>query len=286
MGASLTKFLHFYLYSSLHISIAVTALIALTYYIAVQTIDPVYLGFCFFATLLMYNVHRLFGIRKIPDTLIDPRFEVIKGYESHLVFYGIIGILGTGLCYLFLRNEQQISLLLPIIISAGYALPLFTKKKRIRDFPFVKIFLIAVIWSWVSSWVPLLDSNFNNSEKMWLCLDRALFIFAITIPFDVRDLKVDETTHVKTIPGAIGVSRALQLAYISLLIAFFICFLLYKQNMYSTGMLVGTFISYSFTGWLIHLTNQKRSDYFYSGILDGTMISHALIIIFIVWLLS
>ena len=48
--------------------------------------------------------------------------------------------------------------------------------------------------------------------------ERFLFIMAITIPFDIRDLKIDNQVGLKTIPSILGIKKSKMIAYFLLIL--------------------------------------------------------------------
>ena len=103
-------------------------------------------------------------------------------------------------------------------------------------------------------------------------------IFAITLPFDIRDLRVDQHGEVKTIPAILGVDKTKQLSYASLCAALILATVNYYFHFYDLKILVGLGISYLVCVWFISFSTTERHDYFYSGLLDGTMIFQFLVV--------
>jgi 4-hydroxybenzoate polyprenyltransferase len=151
--------------------------------------------------------------------------------------------------------------------------------RRLRDLPYLKIFLIAFSWSWITVLGPVVLKEEPFSWAILLMLiERACFVFAITIPFDIRDLVLDQSAKVDTLPAYWGVSAAKRMAYGAL----FICFLAMVANgligCYSTSVLIALLLSLGSTAWLIRATHPQRHDYFFTGLLDGTMILQGILV--------
>jgi len=111
-----------------------------------------------------------------------------------------------------------------------------------------------------------------------MCLERSLFVFAITIPFDIRDLKVDQHIQVKTIPFLLGIPKSKQLAGFLLLFAFLLAFLLHLLHIYDRPILLALSLSYLSTYFLITYSDKTEQDYFFTGLMDGTMIIQFLLV--------
>jgi len=144
-----------------------------------------------------------------------------------------------------------------------YTLPIFTNGKRLRDFAFIKIFLVSIVWALTTGGLILLGDDASLqylTTGLVYSLSLYCYIMAITLPFDVRDLAVDKELNVSTIPSRIGRKWTLRLSLILLFFAMTFIFLLPISAKF-TGSLT---ITYLLSGILIH-------DYWYSGLLDATM---------------
>jgi 4-hydroxybenzoate polyprenyltransferase len=152
-------------------------------------------------------------------------------------------------------------------------------KKRLRDFDHIKIFLIAIVWSWVTVFLPALEIGAATTLAVWLMiLERALFIFAITLPFDIRDLKVDSHSEVRTIPAVIGIEKTKLLGTVSLTLAFSLALINWFSAGYNVNILLGVSISFLSTWFFIRQSDKIKHDYFFTGLIDGTMILQFLLI--------
>src|SRR5690606_18217476 len=155
-------------------------------------------------------------------------------------------------------------------LSLGYVLPFLGKNKRLRDIGQIKIFLIAGVWAFITVVLPFVDHGAGFSFALVLIsLERAVFIFAITLPFDIRDMKVDSQELLTTIPGRIGIEKTKLLAYACCAFAVALAFCNYLVDAYRISTLVALVIAYIITAWLISFSSTTRHDYFYSGLMDG-----------------
>ncbi len=237
------------------------------------------LGLVFFATLFVYALHRIIGISKVHEFLELERYAVIEKFKHHISFYALIAGIGGAICFWNISTAIKLSLIIPGIISLGYVLPFMKGKKRLRDFNHIKIFLIAIVWAWVSVFLPAMENIELMNYSIWLMVvERALFIFAITLPFDIRDLKVDTHSSVRTIPAVIGLKKTKLLGTGILATAFLISVTLWFSGFYTTGTVVALFISYASTWYFLGLSDKISHDYFFTGLMDGTMILQFLLI--------
>ncbi len=240
-------------------------------------------AFVFFSTFLLYAVHRLVSLQKLKYTHPQARFKPIASLRHF--YWGAVIVLLFLVIYLFFKLPRplQIALFLPILLSAGYALPLLPGQKRLRDIHFIKNVLIAGVWTWVTVLLPVFEMQLIvNQEIVWMCIGRFSFVFAISLAFDVRDVVLDRATQVKTIPIAGGIALAKKTAMVFLFITFICVVLNWLLGFYKFGGAAGIITSLIITSLLIMKATPEKEDFYFACLLDGVMILQFLL----VWLLN
>ena len=161
------------------------------------------------------------------------------------------------------------------VITIFYSLPLYKTKKsifRLREIACLKIFLISFVWSASTILLPIIQSanHFNKNHVLAMLAERFLFVFAITIPFDIRDMQADAKEKLLTIPLLLGKKNAMVLANILLILFAVVC--LWHYGYHASMWLVLAFLL-SALSTLFFVNNKKlQSGYLYHyGILDGTL---------------
>lgn len=142
------------------------------------------------------------------------------------------------------------------------------KTPNLRSIPHLKIYLIAISWAITSGILPFFlvgETLQLNSLKMGLFI--FLFILGVTIPFDIRDLQVDQKSK-KTFPQLIGVKAAKVLSILLLLGSQIIGYLYFQFHIYST-------ISYGIILLLVFFSHQEKGDLYFTGLIDGMIAIHA-----------
>lgn len=226
-------------------------------------------GLLFFGTLALYALHRRVGLARG----IGRRQFPLRGRAARILWLSLsVGLAGTAYFFVQLSQPVQFSLLLPALLALGYALPL-PGGRRLRDYHYVKIFLIAIVWAWVTVAVPYLQMGQGQAVAVGLMLlERLCFCFAIALGFDIRDIAVDRAARVNTLPTRLGRRRARRLALGVLLFSGgFILLNLYLHT-YSRNEALALALVQLSAGALIWRANGKRHDYYFSALLDGTMI--------------
>ena len=237
-------------------------------------------AFVFAATLCLYALHRIVGMEKVKPFAEKYRYAIISKYQHHILFYAIVGAIVSAYLFFSLSFQNQLLIILPAILSLGYVVPFFGKNRRLRDFDYIKIFLIAIVWAFITVMLPIVERKgwAISLPDILMCIERSVFIFAITIPFDIRDLKVDKHIQVKTIPSIIGIPKSKLLAGVLLIIAFLLAVSLYVLTIYDWAVLLALSLSYFSTYLLITYSDKTEEDYFFTGLMDGTMIIQFLLI--------
>lgn len=270
------KFINFYLYSSIHISLGAVALVFSIAIISKQNISANYYGFVFCSTLFIYGLHRIIGIQKTYSLNRKGRYNIVKQYKSHIQLYTLLGGLGSVFLFFSLDRFVQFLCIVPGIISLLYTLPVFGQGKRLRDLHYIKIFLIAAVWAVSTAFIParIVDTSLLISTCM--TIERFCFFMAITIPFDIRDMTIDMQINVKTIVHQLGKQRSIHLALFFLLLSISSVYYLHELGVMPISHVLALGLSYAITGFLIFRFSSKESDYYFTGLLDGTMILLAL----------
>ncbi len=175
---------------------------------------------------------------------------------------------------IFLIGIQRAMLYLPVVIvTALYLFPLHPSV-FLRRIPFAKIFFISYCWMWTTATAPLA----LHGSPLWKAMlhpiswERFAFIFALTVPFDIRDMDEDARAGLKTLPNVLGlkVTRAIGIFAVCLWV------LLHYVAINSTHYSSGTFLATLWTavptiGWIVW-AHPDRSELYYTGYVDGTMI--------------
>lgn len=266
------KLLDFYLYSSIHIAISATLFILQTYLLLDIKIEYNYLFFIFSSTLFLYLLHNISGLKSLSNEEVREKTNRL-GQMKPIVFMLLTMSAGTSFySVLFLRPNVILALVFFSFISIWYVVPIFSKKRRLREYPVVKIFLIAFVWAGISAFIPLFEIEMDRYTKALIFFEKYLFIFAITIPFDIRDTKFDRAKGVSTIPIIFGKTKSIILSALSMVFALVIVMNLYLNHIYSSKQFLALLIGYSITMLLIIYAKNKTNDYYFTGMLDGTPI--------------
>lgn len=262
---------NFYLYSSLHIGLCSVYLYLFTISRFNLRVDFKYVLFTLSSTIFIYSIHRLIGINKVKEFSHKGRFAIIEKFKNHILVYAVLSFLGC--CFLFLNFDWSRIILISGagLLSILYTIPIFGKAKRLRDVSFIKIFLIGIVWSYVTGVVPMYEQGLSFPVILSYFLEIIIFFIAITIPFDIRDYSVDASNNVSTIPTLLGRRPAIKLALLLIWITLFIDVSMTLQYDLSFLGLICMATTCVLTFFTIKHVSDKETDYYFSGLLDTTI---------------
>lgn len=240
-----------------------------------------YLFIIFFATLFDYNLHRLVTVLTNKEALNSDKHKWLKEYLS--LFYALVvfSVIGFIIAVFLAKKEVLITLSPFALITLFYSLPIFKNQKylfRLREIPFLKIFLISIVWSATTIILPIVQSgkSFEFVHVALMLLERFLFVFAITIPFDIRDMRGDEQSGLKTIPLVIGVKKSIALANAFTVLFLIVSLLHYYDSAYF--ILLAFILSAISTLFFLNSKILQKSSFYHYGILDGTMLLQGILV--------
>jgi 4-hydroxybenzoate polyprenyltransferase len=275
----------FVLYGNVFIAICATVSVLSTVVLFSSFVDENDVKLALFvgtATFFLYNLHKpiTYFLRK--QFIDNQRFRRTEAFRGPLSILTIFAGFYAVYFFFYLKLNSQLLLVFMAFLSLGYVLPILGNGRRLRDLGHLKIFLIALVWAAITIGLPYLElKNSTTNTAFWLLfMERACFIFALCIPFDIRDMEWDEQTNVRTIPLSIGVKKAKIIGILALVIAVFMVLLLKNATIYSEILGYKLVILYSLTAFILVKTRQNRTDYFFYGVVDGLIFIQSLVIIF------
>lgn len=285
MNKYVRQTLDFLLFSNVFIALCAVAQGLVTYHLLDAKPEKYVLGLLFCSTLALYNFSILLSKPAKPEKSPFRRVRWIFSHYRLTITLTIISVFSILPLIFFLNTSSKILMVFLGIISVAYSLPIFSiqdKRFGLRNIPGVKLFLISMVWALSCVLLPILEleNNINAAitfnDTILLLTKRFLFIAAITVPFDIRDLFQDRKRDLKTIPVLVGEKKSLIICQ-GLLLAYLVLLFLF------TNKIDGNFFALTLTiilsGWLIFRSKWEKNEYYYFLFLDGTMILQYLMIL-------
>lgn len=276
----------FLLFSNIFMALCAVAQGLLTLYlIGAKPIYPV-AGLLFTSTLGIYNFCILVSKPEHPEKSLHKRIRWFFAHYRLMVTITIVSILSLVPLFFLVTGSSRILLIFLGVISFAYGLPLFAmgdKKFGLRNIPGLKLFLITLVWTMSCVLLPILEAqdgqqiSISMRDTTILIAKRFLFIGALAIPFDIRDLFEDKQLGLKTIAVAWGEKNA-YLFCEALLAAYVVLLFLFKHRGLDANFIALT-LSIVIGGWLIFKSKWEKNEYYYFFLLDGVLILQYIFVI-------
>lgn len=226
--------------------------------------------FAFGGTLAVYNFHRWYKVEG-------------NQWKNLKFFLSLAGSAFSLISLFYLERWEAVYFIAAAaLLSVLYIVPfsvisgIFTEQPM-RERRGLKLWLIALTWSLVTVIIPLSwgDVAPGIEVSLLLFIERLSYIAAITIPFDIRDIYLDDP-RLQTIPQRFGAGKSLLLSILLLTVSMAMTLFLWDQSYLSTeamGAILGTNI---ITMVLIARSKVQREKWYYAFVLDGLMVIHPL----------
>ena len=286
MKKTLRSIVDFILFSNVFMALCAIAQALVTFYLIGAKPIPAVLVLLFTSTLGIYNFSIFIGKPKKLRKSATAREVWYFNHSRLMVTLAIVSILSLVPLFFLVSMESKIMLIFLAVISFCYSLPLFTlgdKKFGLRNIPGLKQFLITLVWAMSSVLLPVMESlhahttNISLRDITILLAKRFLFIGALTMPFDIRDLFHDYQLGLKTIPVIYGEKKAYLFCQI-LLAGYIVLLFLFRNNGFNNDFFALT-ITAVLAGWLIFRSTIEKDDYYYFFWVDGVLILQYLMLL-------
>lgn len=199
----LKKFFEFYIFSNFHVATGTFCLVKITLLTYGISENDTAL-FVMFSTIVAYNFIRFYRISDISMWFSD----WLKINKKALYILTFVSVLSASFLAFSFQFKAFLWLFPFIIFTLFYGIPFPFKNIPLRNIAGIKLFLIAISFAGITVLFPLVQNNMNVNLNVWiLFIQRFLFVVLITIPFDIRDLKVDSES-LKTLPQMVGVKKS------------------------------------------------------------------------------
>jgi hypothetical protein len=196
-------------------------------------LDFFYMTIVFFTTIGVYNLSYL---RSSPHIMR----KVIIG----VTFVTSLFFAATNL---YIITENLYKWMFCGVLTALYLIPY--KPLKLRNVPYLKSILVAVIWSLVA----IGDNQLSNAITRATFFFSMCMVYALIIPFDMRDAEIDS---IKTIPNVLGFNMSILISTSLILIVSIITFIL-TQNQF-----LGVMNSLLFIPFLLVSKTRSKSQQF------------------------
>ena len=278
------RFFDFLIYSNLYIAVAAVLMTVESQILLGMRPDwHPYLFLILFATLFEYNLHKFVSVFFYHQTLDRSKFGWIMDHLKLFYFIVFASVAGFIITACFAKIGVLITLFPLGLLTFLYSFPVYrhgVKLFRLREVPLVKIFIISFVWSATCIILPIVQAGLRPdwAAVSLMILERSLFVFAITVPFDIRDMAGDLRSGLKTLPLLVGEKNAMHVANFALLL-FFLLSMVHYLLTWQLFIVAAFFISAVSTFIFLNHPRIKAVKEYHYGVLDGTMALQGLLVI-------
>jgi hypothetical protein len=188
-------------------------------------------------------------------------FNKLKNEKKIILIINTLSIIISFVFFFKLKSITQLLIVIPLLLSIFYTISF--GNKTLRNIEGLKIYVVGITWSIVTVLLPIKEFDLEFSEEVYLVfLQRFLFIIALILPFEIRDLSLD-SMKLKTVPQKIGTQKTKIYGFVLLLLFFSLEYFKFKPLfLTSLTVLIVTllFLLYS---------NERQSKYYSSFFVEG-----------------
>lgn len=237
-------------------------------------------GLVLSSTFISYFIHRYIGGLKTMAQETAHRVEFATHHQL------VLSLMSLFFVVLVIMSAWQLSwcyysLLIPMgLLTLIYLLPIFKNARRLRDFPFIKIFMICFVWATLFI-VPIYCNyiKLTDASIIFLWLEKFFFFLILTIPFDYRDRDTDMSQGVITLANTLTINRLKYIIWASAALCLFFSMASYMTGTYDITLLCSLIAFYFGLGYICNDALRDRSELYYAGWLDALILLHGLIFI-------
>lgn len=245
----------------------------------VSDVQPSYLNplllLVFGSTLVVYNTPRL-----IPRPY--GRLRKSQQYRTWYIAFLVTGVVLSATALSQLSIQVWLAAAGLGVFAFAYYLPLlpFKNKKRLRDIGWLKIAVLAGVWTTATAILPIIYLQKNITAYPVEILLRFVFIFALCVVFDIRDMRTDLQNNIHTLPNKVGLRNSYRLINTALVLFAVLSIIQYTRYPLQARV-AGALLTALITWLVVYYIRRQPSDRAYLLLADGVMFFYALMVIIV-----
>ena len=203
----------------------------------------------------------------------------LRARHFNTLDYLMLFIPACGIIFsiVFVQLPVLIAFLLISFFSILYSIPLVMwngRRRRLRESLFLKLPFLALSWAAVTVLIPLLEQEqaVDTGKILGQAFARALFIYGLCIPFEIRDHDSEKKWGTNTLPVVYGIKITKIVGILMLVLGIALRHLIPDPMRLSTDIIRALDLSFIVAMIWILSAKSNPSKYFCKFYVDGTMI--------------
>lgn len=235
---------------------------------------PETIGFVFFSTIFTYAFHRKIDHLYYGNRELTEQDVWIK--KNQLIYQWILisSFVGSFVFYNSLPKSTSFLIFPLLLISLLYVIKFKfgIRTSSLRSIPYLKPFVIAFVWGGIAALLPIVNNygltSLSHIEYHLFAISMGLFVFGQSIPFDIRDYRLDKSSNLKTLAHLLGNKRAKSVCFVSYLSSLSILFFISAEvNLILMALAIALLVS----GIIIWNLSEKKSDLHFSLVHESSL---------------
>lgn len=248
---NIMRFFDWYLHASLHVALATTALVQMTFYFCYLPFNAAVTNLVFFGTVFSYNF--------IKYAQVIAKKKELSLFLKSILALSVVSFLIAVLSFFFLNLKAQLLTVFFGLLCVLYVIPLAKSKTNLRNYAGIKIYIVSLCWAGVTTLLPIVNAEQAiESDIVFKFLQRFILTLILILVFEINDLKYDDI-RLKTVPQTIGVLKTKYLIGLLLIPFYFLEFL--KVNYYGNQWIINL-ILVAVISLFTYYANPNRSKYY------------------------
>lgn len=229
--------------------------------------------FIFFSTVFTYSYLK-YG-HPSTGVVTTAHRQWAKAYPQLSKNLLLLSLLASGAFFFTLSNSNKMIVMGVGVFTAFYgfvSLPFTSSKLKLRDFGLLKTFFVGLVWSVTTVIVPLEGTPVEPAMLVFLLLRRFLFIFALTLVFEIKDQATDREYNLRTLAMVLGISRTKLFAQLTLMLLVVTNLVQYFFYEISLSNMLAVNFSLLISMAVIQPVSEETTEPWYYFAIDGMMI--------------
>ena len=251
-------FFAFYINSSIHVAIAVTALVGLTALRENLQLEWPFYAFIFLGVVTGYNFVKYAEVAGLHHR------SLAKGLKTIQVFSAVCALLLVFVVWQLPLKVMGYTAIFGLL-TFFYAVPIIAGS-NLRSVSGIKIIVVALVWAGMTVIVPVEATEGILNTTIWvLFFQRFLLVIVWILVFEIRDVKYD-LLSLGTMPQQLGVNRTKIVGLVLLLVAALCEMYIADGQVWNISAAIIMFI---ITGLLLMKASTSQSPYYASFLVES-----------------